>query len=128
MGTYSEEGQGDLLFEGVPNGFAPLPEEDLFRCRLILRYSWSALVSTIRTLEEDARDAYPVRAQDAQPDLSDHSVDVHLPRPRHVVEPPKPGHALAGNISPDVVFVLEGGDEGRDGGGCVREGEGNEVG
>ena len=124
METYRKEWEGDPLFEGVPNSFAPLAEEGLLWRRLILQYPLSALVSTVRALTEDARDTYPVRAQDAQPDLSDYSVDIHFPRPRRIVEPPEPGHDLAGNISPDVVFVLEGGDEGRDGGGCVREGEG----
>ena len=74
---------------------------------------------SVGRMEEGRSGTYPVRTQDTQPDLSDHSVDVHLLRPRRVVEPPEPGHDLAGNISPDVVFVLEGGDEGRDGGGCV---------
>ena len=36
MGTYGEEREGDPLFEGVPDGFAPLAKEGFLRRWLIL--------------------------------------------------------------------------------------------
>ena len=68
-----------------------------------------------------------VCTENSQANVPDDGVDIHRPRAAVFANAPEPRHDLPGDVSSDVVLILERGEKGGHGRGRVREREGDEV-